>query len=129
MYQAYRQGRIKNDPTPNWYEGEIRFFDGYVIPLAQKLGDCGMLGASGDEYLSTYKRRLDPPLPYKCTHKLPFFLDSSSAEYAEANREEWTKKGQEVVEEWAHSLQNGTTKEHEVVDEWASEMQNEDLSF
>ena len=76
MYQAYRQGRIKNDPTPNWYEGEIRFFDGYVIPLAQKLGDCGMLGASGDEYLSTYMRWRGPPF---CPTKILTLRPSSSS--------------------------------------------------
>ena len=52
MRQAYQQGRLKTDPTTNWYEGEIKFMDGYVIPLARKLGDCGVFGVSGDEYLS-----------------------------------------------------------------------------
>lgn len=54
MYQAHKEGRNPNDPTLNWYDGEIRFLDGYVIPLARKLGDCGVFGVSGDEYLSTY---------------------------------------------------------------------------
>jgi hypothetical protein len=30
-------GREENDPLLGWYEGEIWFFDNYVIPLACKL--------------------------------------------------------------------------------------------
>jgi hypothetical protein len=43
MYEAYR--RANNDPTDGWYQGEISFFDGYIIPLvAKKLKDCGVFG-------------------------------------------------------------------------------------
>ena len=41
MYAAFMQGRSDKDPTDGWYEGELRFFDGYVIPLAKKLKECG----------------------------------------------------------------------------------------
>ena len=51
------------------YQGEIGFFDFYIIPLAKKLKECGVFGVSSDEYLS----------------------------YAETNRKEWQAKGQEVV--------------------------------
>ena len=54
MYRAHQAGRLSHDPTAHWYDGEIQFLENYVIPLARKLGDCGVFGVSGDEYLSTY---------------------------------------------------------------------------
>jgi len=69
MYKAYVNGRADNDPTDNWYKGEIGFFDYYIIPLAQKLSECGVFGVSSDEYLN----------------------------YATMNRNEWEKKGKDVV--------------------------------
>jgi hypothetical protein len=32
-----------------WYKGEIGFLDFYIIPLANKLKDCGVFGVSSDE--------------------------------------------------------------------------------
>merc|ERR1711971_305778 len=64
MYKAYVEGRAENDPTYTWYKGEIGFFDYYVIPLAEKLSECGVFGVSSDEYLN----------------------------YATMNRTEWEKK-------------------------------------
>ena len=69
MYKAYTQGRAEKDPTESWYEGEMGFLDFYVIPLAQKLAECGVFGVSSDEYLN----------------------------YAIMNRSEWEKKGKDVV--------------------------------
>ena len=68
-YKAYRTGRAETDPSLNWYQGEIGFFDFYVLPLARKLKDCGVFGVSSDEYLK----------------------------YAQANRKEWATRGKEVV--------------------------------
>ena len=68
-YKAYKSGRSDQDPSEGWYQGEIGFFDYYIIPLAKKLKDCGVFGVSSDEYLK----------------------------YAEANRKEWASRGQEVV--------------------------------
>jgi hypothetical protein len=68
-YKAYVEGRLENDPSENWYKGEIGFFDFYIIPLAKKLKDCGVFGVSSDEYL----------------------------QYAMQNRKEWEERGQEVV--------------------------------
>jgi 3'5'-cyclic nucleotide phosphodiesterase len=73
MYQTYRQGRADRDPTEYWYQGELGFFDFYVIPLAKKLNECGVFGVSGDEYL----------------------------QYAEINRNEWETRGEELVAEMA----------------------------
>ncbi|CAJ1934430.1 unnamed protein product [Cylindrotheca closterium] len=69
MFTAYCQGRSNKDPTQGWYEGELWFFDNYVIPLAHKLKECGVFGVSSDEYLN----------------------------YALANRREWEKKGKMIV--------------------------------
>ncbi len=65
LYRSYKKGYITKDPSDAWYEGEIGFFDYYVIPLAKKLKECGVFGVSGDEYL----------------------------QYAEWNRQEWEQKG------------------------------------
>lgn len=52
MYTAYREGRASKDPSEFWYQGEMQFFDHYVIPLAKKLRDCGVFGVSSEEYLN-----------------------------------------------------------------------------
>jgi len=70
MYFAYRDGRSAADPSKFWYKGEIGFFDFYLIPLAKKLKDCGVFGVSSDEYLN----------------------------YAIRNRQEWTVRGEQIVE-------------------------------
>ena len=51
MYLAYKKGRMETDPATFWYEGELKFFDNYVIPLARKLRECYVFGVSSDEYL------------------------------------------------------------------------------
>jgi 3'5'-cyclic nucleotide phosphodiesterase len=72
MMQSYRDGRSDNDPSIGWYEGELGFFDHYIIPLAKKLKNCGVFGACSDEYLN----------------------------YALQNRSEWADKGQEIVQKF-----------------------------
>jgi hypothetical protein len=69
MYRAFLEGRAGSDPSKNWYDGELGFFDFYVIPLAQKLKECGVFGVASEEYLT----------------------------YAMANRQEWQLKGKETV--------------------------------
>lgn len=51
LYTAYKAGRMGADPSNFWYDGELKFFDGYVIPLAKKLKDCGVFGVASDECL------------------------------------------------------------------------------
>jgi 3'5'-cyclic nucleotide phosphodiesterase len=75
MYRAYQHGRADRDPAEYWYQGELGFFDFYVIPLAKKLSECGVFGVSGDEYL----------------------------QYAELNRSEWKERGEELVAEMVHN--------------------------
>jgi len=74
MRSAYKAGRAETDPATFWYQGEIGFFDFYIIPLAKKLKECGVFGVSSDEYLN----------------------------YALHNREEWSARGMEIVAEMAH---------------------------
>jgi class 3 adenylate cyclase len=69
LYTAYKSGRSEKDPSTFWYEGELAFFDSYILPLARKLRDCGVFGVSSDEYLN----------------------------YAVSNRGEWESRGREVV--------------------------------
>ena len=52
MYSAYKMGRSDNDPSDFWYDGELWFFDNYIIPLAKKLKECGVFGASCSEFLN-----------------------------------------------------------------------------
>lgn len=81
MYLAYKAGRGGDkDPTDGWYKGEIWFFDNYVIPLAQKLKECGVFGVSSAECLN----------------------------YAVQNRQEWEKKGEDIVQKLKRKY---TTKE------------------
>jgi hypothetical protein len=73
-YQAYLDGRAEANPAKTWYQGEIGFFDYYIIPLAKKLKECGVFGVSSDEYLS----------------------------YALQNRKEWEERGEEMVKEMVY---------------------------
>jgi 3'5'-cyclic nucleotide phosphodiesterase/Adenylate and Guanylate cyclase catalytic domain len=76
MHRAYVEGRADKCPADFWYQGEIGFFDFYIIPLAKKLKDCGVFGVSCDEYLN----------------------------YAMKNRQEWEERGQEIVAEMAQAV-------------------------
>jgi class 3 adenylate cyclase len=78
MYEAYISGRADKNPVDFWYQGEIGFFDYYIIPLAKKLKDCGVFGVSSDEYLN----------------------------YAVKNREEWEARGHEIVMEMHEAVMN-----------------------
>ena len=77
MRLAFNQGRMAKDPATFWYEGELGFFDNYVIPLAKKLQECHVFGVSSDEYLN----------------------------YALSNRNEWEAKGKAFVQEMSETIQ------------------------
>ncbi|CAB9514382.1 Receptor-type guanylate cyclase gcy [Seminavis robusta] len=72
LYKAYKAGRLDKDPSIGWVEGEMGFFDFYIIPLAKKLFKCGVFGVSSDEFLN----------------------------YASINRKEWEKKGPQMVQKY-----------------------------
>jgi 3'5'-cyclic nucleotide phosphodiesterase len=77
-HQAYRDGWADYDPLDGWYEGELAFFDFYIIPLAKKLKSCGVFGVSSAEYLN----------------------------YAVQNRREWESRGRDVVQELKKLVSN-----------------------
>eukprot|EP00339_Tiarina_fusa_P000166 CAMPEP_0117052962 /NCGR_PEP_ID=MMETSP0472-20121206/36617_1 /TAXON_ID=693140 ORGANISM="Tiarina fusus, Strain LIS" /NCGR_SAMPLE_ID=MMETSP0472 /ASSEMBLY_ACC=CAM_ASM_000603 /LENGTH=121 /DNA_ID=CAMNT_0004767805 /DNA_START=9 /DNA_END=374 /DNA_ORIENTATION=+ len=90
MYGAFKEGRADKDPSEGWYQGELWFFDQYVIPLAKKLKECGVFGVSSDEYLK----------------------------YALDNRSEWAAKGDTIVQ--AMVDQYGRTMDDPVEDATSS---------
>ena len=81
LYKAFHDGRGTFDPSKGdtWYNGELGFFDHYIIPLAKKLKECGVFGVSSDEYLN----------------------------YALQNRAEWELKGRDMVEKYIKKASNG----------------------
>ena len=85
LYTAYKNGRMGVDPATFWYNGEIKFFDTYVIPLAKKLKDCGVFGVSSEECLN----------------------------YAINNRREWESKGQMITTELVSNYNKREAEEAE----------------
>jgi hypothetical protein len=83
MLVAYLIGRTEYDPSVDWYEREIQFFDFTVIPLARKLKECGVFGVSGHEYLN----------------------------YAMNNRKAWESTGKEMVAEMSERCKSEITVE------------------
>jgi 3'5'-cyclic nucleotide phosphodiesterase len=78
MYVAYMEGRHPTNPADTWYNGELWFFDNYVIPLATKLRECRVFGVSCDEFL----------------------------DYATDNRNEWEAKGRAIVAELVQEVES-----------------------
>lgn len=76
MHEAFLDGKIDSNPADSWYQGELGFFDFYIIPLAEKLKECNVFGVSSAEYLS----------------------------YAQNNRREWGKRGNDMVKEYVENL-------------------------
>lgn len=103
LYDAYQSGRWDKDPSENWYQGEIGFFDNYIIPLAKKLKECGVFGVSSDEYLNyayvkTNRQEVDGCLD-EFVLIFVAFLNVCRCRRTE-NRNEWKAKGQEVVADY-----------------------------
>mmetsp|Transcript_16110 Transcript_16110/g.37349 ORF Transcript_16110/g.37349 Transcript_16110/m.37349 type:complete len:1772 (+) Transcript_16110:29-5344(+) len=86
-YKAYMEGRAEKNPIDNWYQGELGFYDFYIIPLAKKIKQCAVFGVSSDEYLS----------------------------YAKANRQEWQERGKEVLDDMVKKVEatyhNGSNRQ------------------
>merc|ERR1712176_184013 len=81
MHRAYRDGRANKDPALGWYEGELWFFDNYIIPLAQKLRECEVFGVQCDEFL----------------------------DFATENRAEWERKGRDIVAQMVQEVTTTTS--------------------
>jgi hypothetical protein len=61
-----------------WLEGELWFFDHYVIPLAKRLKECQVFGVACDQLL----------------------------DFATQNRMEWKLKGVDNVKSWKDELES-----------------------
>jgi len=86
MYIAYENGRSDKNPATSWYEGELGFFDNYIIPLATKLRECEVFGVSCDEFLN----------------------------FAKENRNEWAVKGKDIVSQMLQDAENKVEKDKEM---------------
>jgi 3'5'-cyclic nucleotide phosphodiesterase len=86
MYMAYSDGRAEKNPVEFWYKGEMGFFDFYIIPLTEKLRDCGVFGVSSQEFMN----------------------------YAVKNREEWEARGEEIVASMAEKMRKMTAYKESV---------------
>ncbi len=86
LYTSFQRGLMTSDPSLKWYQGELDFFDNYIIPLAKKLKGCGVFGVSGDEFLN----------------------------YAQENRKEWSLKGETIVKEMVASYHHQCSAEKHV---------------
>ena len=82
MHEAYKIGRASTNPVEVWFKDELEFFDDFVIPLANKLKDCGVFGDGAEEYLN----------------------------YAKANRRDWQLKGRDVILEYVSEFKGGGKK-------------------
>jgi len=71
IFDAYQAGRTPKDPSTNWYNGELWFFDNWVIPLAENLRECGVFDIVSNQLI----------------------------EQAENNRKQWEMKGKAITEE------------------------------
>ena len=84
MSLAYKEGRgPSKNPSEGWYAGELCFFDNYIIPLAEKLRECGVFGVSSDECLNyARENRKEVRERVTCNRKirclLPGFLSGLS---------------------------------------------------
>eukprot|EP00980_Cylindrotheca_fusiformis_P002014 scaffold444_cov109-Cylindrotheca_fusiformis.AAC.11 len=56
MYDAFLEGRAEKDPSDGWYQGELWFFDNWVVPLAQDLKKCGLLDVVSDQLIKQARR-------------------------------------------------------------------------
>jgi hypothetical protein len=45
-FLLYKTGRSGNDPSHEWYENELKFFDKHIIPLAKRVRDCKVFGVA-----------------------------------------------------------------------------------
>jgi len=83
-YVAWLNGHLQTDPSVDWYRGEIWFFDNYIVPMAEKLYQCGVFGVSYHELLT----------------------------YAKENKREWESKGVEIVKQMKAACEEKFSSRH-----------------
>jgi len=59
LYSAFKAGRSDNDPSSGWYQNELNFFRGYIIPLSEKMKKSGVFGDRGEEWMKNATRIRD----------------------------------------------------------------------
>lgn len=69
-FLSFIDWKEKCDPVFSWYQGELDFFDKYIIPLTERLRQCGVFGVSSSELLN----------------------------WALENRREWELQGEDILE-------------------------------
>lgn len=72
MYQGFVDGRSPNDPSAGWFEGELQFYDNYVLPVVHRLQHSGAFVTASTD---------------------------SHHDYAEQNKIQWENKGKDIVAE------------------------------
>jgi hypothetical protein len=89
LYTAYKLGRLDKDPSTDLCARELMNFDMNIIPLAEKIKDCGVFGVSCQEML----------------------------DYALSNRLDWESRGDQIVKDWIeqHNSEEDTTAKKTVV--------------
>jgi 3'5'-cyclic nucleotide phosphodiesterase len=101
-YDAFRAGRVTQDPSEVWYENELHFYDTYVIPLIRKL------------------------------QKSRVFLDATASccdtllEFALDNRQEWESKGRGIVGDMVQSCLQKRGENSKLADAFERAMKDSD---
>lgn len=99
MFLAYKEGRGGKDPSEGWYDGELWFFDNYIIPLAKKLEECGVFGVSSDECLNYALENRREVSASSCRLGDNQIYVSRSHLACRHLLLQWAAKGKQVVEE------------------------------
>ena len=68
LYQAFESGRTKEDPSADWFQKSLQYFDDHVIPLCKDMQALGVFGKCADE----------------------------CAAFAATNRDLWSVKGEKI---------------------------------
>ncbi|CAB9514902.1 Receptor-type guanylate cyclase gcy [Seminavis robusta] len=137
LYEAYLAGRMGKDPSTFWYNGEIGFFDNYIIPLAKKLKVRSaiciiylvfVLPRDLHDLTVRRFRGIQSTMTQECQ-----VFGVSSAEflsYAIANRDEWVRKGEEIVEDMVKQYRDPSMVEEmedEIDESYVDDDEEDDL--
>jgi hypothetical protein len=76
-YQSYVDKRRDTDPSEDWYQSEIDFFETFVFPIVRRLQESGAFVPSSTD---------------------------SNMDYAEQNLTQWVEKGQDIITEMSHAV-------------------------
>jgi hypothetical protein len=82
-----RSGGIKEDPLDEWYSNQSGFLLGYIMPLAQRLEQTGVL----------------PPADNGTT-------DGFLSSYIQRNLDRWQEQGHDIIAVWRREREQHSTK-------------------